>query len=54
MFALTELYHTLADAWRAADLSKRLREWRWVVTHQCLLNSPVSEAPPAPCGREAR
>ena len=31
-FAFIELYHTLADAWRAADLPARLRAWRLVVT----------------------
>jgi len=44
MFALTELYHTLADAWRAADLARRLRSWQWVITHRRLLDSP----PPHP------
>jgi len=40
MFALTELLHTLTDAWRAADLIGRLREWWWVTTHQRLLDGP--------------
>ena len=29
MNAVVELYHTLADAWRAADLAERLRAWWW-------------------------
>ena len=40
MFALIELLHTLTDAWRAADLRTRLREWRWVITHPHLLDGP--------------
>jgi len=37
MDALRELYWTLQDAWRAADLRRRLRSWWWVVTHPELL-----------------
>jgi hypothetical protein len=38
MFALIELYHILADAWRAADLRARLAEWWYVVRHRDLID----------------
>jgi len=46
MFALTELYHVLADAWRAADLLARLRAWWWVVVdgHPLAPLDPPQEA----------
>lgn len=43
MFALKELYHTLAAAWEAADLPHRLAAWRYVVTHRDLLDSPAPQ-----------
>jgi hypothetical protein len=42
MFALRELFQTLRDAWTAADLRRRLAAWRYVVTHQDLLDGPMS------------
>lgn len=38
MFAIVELYHTLVDAWREADLQARLGEWWYVVTHREVLD----------------
>jgi len=43
--AIRELYLTPADALAEADLSARLREWWWVVTHPHLLDGP----PPQRC-----
>jgi hypothetical protein len=40
MFALTEFYRILCEAWQATDLRGRLGEWWWVVTHRHLLNGP--------------
>jgi hypothetical protein len=40
MFAIRELLQTLHAAWKAADLSGRLSEWWWVVTHTHLLDAP--------------
>ncbi len=37
---ITEPYQTIRDAWQAADLSARLQEWWWVVTHSHLLDAP--------------
>jgi hypothetical protein len=39
IFALKELYYTLHAALVAADLHRRLAAWRYVVTHQDLLDS---------------
>jgi hypothetical protein len=42
VFAIRELYQTLADAlreaWAAADIGRRLQAWRYVVTHRQLLD----------------
>ena len=50
MFALVELYHIMCDAWQAADLRSRLSEWRWVVTHRHLLDSPPPSQEAADAG----
>ena len=50
MFALTELYHILCDAWQAADLRSRLGEWWWVVTHRHLLDAPPPSQEAADAG----
>ncbi len=42
--AVVELGCVLTDAWEAADLAVRLREWWWVVRHPGLLDGP----PPSP------
>ena len=34
VFAVTELYLTLRDAWRAADVRRRLASWWCVVSHR--------------------
>ncbi len=38
-----ELFYTLTDAWRAADLVARLQEWWYVVTRSDLIDSPPPE-----------
>ncbi len=40
---LVELDQTIRDAWQAADLSARLQEWWWVVTHPQLLDAPPNK-----------
>jgi hypothetical protein len=40
-FVVTELAATLADAWQAADLRRRLNSWWWCVRHQHLLGGEV-------------
>jgi len=37
--AIVELFCVLLDAWEAADLGERLREWWWVVHNPNLLDS---------------
>ena len=44
MNAMVELYHTLVEIWRAADLAGHLREWWWVVRHPDLLDGPPPQA----------
>ncbi len=43
MTATRELFHTLIDAWRAADLVARLQEWWYVARHPDLMDSPPPE-----------
>ncbi len=38
-----ELFYTLTDAWRAADLVARLQEWWYVVRRPGLMDSPRPE-----------
>ena len=54
MFALLELCYTLRDAWQDADLSGRLYEWWWVVTHRPLLDGSPSVQKAADEGRATR
>ena len=38
MFAIRELWLTLADSWQQADLAGHLRAWWWTVTHRDLID----------------
>jgi hypothetical protein len=43
-FALYELKATLAAAWRAADLRRRLGAWLYVIRHRDLLDGEALDA----------